>query len=106
MFRSSYECEKAIKIWANVIRGIAIAFMAICVFAAFVILCSDPEYLWWLALIIFFVGAITFVSSIFMIQFIWGFGDMVGNIRRLVDKDSNDVKNIMEEIDIEELPEL
>ena len=108
MFKSTYDCEKSIKFWAKTIMTIAKVFMWLCVVAAIIILAVDSEELWWIALIVLGDGFLTMLGAAFITPMIWGFGDIVGNARRMIDQAAGTpsaeiATGVTEE---EELPEL
>ena len=83
MLGQNYHSEKAIKQIARIvyIAGIIIACLAL--FAAFIILCVEAKYLWWVSLIVIGGGIISFIASYVFANFIWGFGEIVGNSNRI-----------------------
>ena len=102
MFDKNFNAEAAIKKWAEVILGIGKIFMGLCGLAAFIVLCVNAEYLWWVALTILGGGALTLLTTSFSSVMIWGFGDIVGNTKRNANEStSKTTKN-----DEFELPEL
>lgn len=80
----NFNAEASIKNWANIIRGLGFVFMALCVIAALVVLCCDAEYLWWVSLIILGGGGLTLLATSFSSVMIWGFGEVVGNSKKMV----------------------
>ena len=70
--------------------------------AAFIVLCCDFEYLWWVSLIILGGGGLILLSTLFTSAMIWGFGEVVGDIRRI---STRTVTEIPQNDDVE-LPEL
>ena len=101
MLGQNYHSEKAIKQIARIvyIAGIIIACLA--VFAAFIMLCVEAEYLWWISLIVIGGGIINFIASYVFANFIWGFGEIVGNSHRIATGTS-----VSTEIEEAPLPEL
>ena len=83
MLDNNFNAEESIKKWAGVIRALGIALMCLCGFAAFIVLCANARYLWWVSLIILGVGGLTLLSTSFSWVLIWGFGDLVGNTKKI-----------------------
>lgn len=80
----NFNAEGSIKKWANILRKIGFVFMALCVIAAIVVLCLEEGYYWWISLIILGGGGLTLLASLFSSVMIWGFGEVVGNSKRMV----------------------
>ena len=102
MFKKNFNAEHAIKQWANALLIIGKVLMWCSVIAAFIVLCCDAEYLWWVSLIILGGGGLALLSCISSATLLWGFGDVVGNTKRI---SAGTVTEAMQDEDIE-LPEL
>ena len=100
-FDKNFNAEASIKNWANILRGLGFVFMALCGIAAFVVFCCEPEYLWWVSLIILGGGGLILLTTSFSSVMIWGFGEVVGNSKKMV-SGSKDAPQLIET----ELPEL
>ncbi len=83
MFTNNFNAEHSIKKWAAIIQTGGNVFLVLCILAAFIILCVDAEYLWWISLIVLGDGVLTFFAARFYSTMIWGFGDVVGNTKKL-----------------------
>lgn len=100
MYKSSYNCEKAIKRIAKVYSIICYVLLAIS-FIALQIALVDFDDLLILGIVSIAVAVISLLGLL-VVPFMWGFGDIVGNLGRL----SNQSSNNNEEFTSEELPEL
>ena len=100
MYRSSYDCERAIKKIASAYRIICIVLLAISLIL-FLVSLIDFDDLLILGVVSISVAVLSLISSLF-VPFLWGFGDMVGNLGHL----SNQSSNNNEKIKPEDLPEL
>ena len=101
MFDKNFNAESSIKKWASGMLIGGKILMWCSVIAAFIVLCCDAEYLWWVSLIILGGGALIMLSTMFSATMIWGFGDVVGNIKKMTE-DTTTQTNTIEE----DLPEL
>ena len=101
MFGRHFDAELSIKKWAGLIRGIGFIFMGLCFLAAIIVLGADAEYLWWVSLIILGGGGLTLLGTTFTAVLIWGFGDVVGNTKRMATGTATQTVTMNEE-----LPEL
>ena len=102
MFDKNFNAEKSIKKWAGAILIAGKVLMGLSALAAFIVLCIDAEFLWWVSLIILGGGGIMLISAMFSATMIWGFGDVVGNTKRI---STGTVTEVEQDEDIE-LPEL
>ena len=100
MFEKNFNAEVSIKKWANIFRSLGYVFMALCGIAAIVVLCCDAD-LWWVSLVILGGGGLTLLATSLSSVMIWGFGEVVGNSKKMV-SGSNDVPESIEA----KLPEL
>ena len=103
MFNENFNAETAIKKWAKLIMLIAYVFSGLCVLASFILLMIDAEYLWWISLILIGSAAITILSASFSSVMVWGFGDLVGNVKKSC---VNTTGIELKAGDIDELPEI
>lgn len=83
MLDNNFDAEKSIKNWAVIIRTLGISLMCLCGLAAFILLCVDAQYLWWISLIILGVGVLTLIYTSFLWVLIWGYGDLIGNTKKI-----------------------
>ena len=102
MFDKNFNAEASIKKWATGIKIAGKVLLGLCLFAAFVLLVSS-KYLQTVALIVAASGALTFLITSFSATMIWGFGELIGDTKRL-SVNINNEQTKAEEID--ELPEL
>jgi hypothetical protein len=82
MFENNFNAEESIKKWAQIIANSGAVWLILCVLAGIIILCLD-EYLWWVSLIVLADGILTVILANFFAVMVWGFGDVVGNTKRL-----------------------
>ena len=102
MFKGNYTAQKAIKIWAKVFYYTAIALPILSLITFLILLCVDAEYLWWIGLTIFAGSLITALSLMFFAHIVWGYGEIVGGMRKM----SLGTRSEIEQADPSELPEL
>ena len=101
MFDKNFNAEKSIKKWAEAILIAGKVLMGLSALAAFIVLCIDVD-LGGVSLIILGGGGIMLISTMFSATMIWGFGDVVGNTKRI---STGTVTEVEQDEDIE-LPEL
>ena len=101
LFPENFNAEGSIKKWAKTILIAGIVFMVLCVLAAIVLLGVEAEDLWWIALIVLADGLLTLFGASFLSTMVWGFGDVVGNTKRIASGTTAADQNIEAE-----LPEL
>ena len=110
MFDKNYNSETFIKKTAYFMSVISKIFLAIDVLAAFIVFVIDVEDLWWIALIILGSGLLAFGFTILIAHILFGFGDIVGNTRRIAECYSDNApakkKRTFTEADIADLPEI
>ena len=105
MYTSSFDCEKALKYWAKVIRVAAAVFMGLCGIALLVFLSIDD--LWWIGLVAVADGLLTMAAAAFFSNFVWGFGDLVGNSKRALAQPSGaQAQATAQAAVVDDLPEL
>ena len=95
------QAKKQNKIISFLKRNAVYIVLVLCVLAALVILCVD-EYLWFISLIVFGNGILTYVLAQYFSVMVWGFGDIVGNTKRL----SGGTVTPIDQHEETELPEL
>ena len=93
--------ENLIKNWATCIDILGKAILGLSLIAAIVLLCCDLEDLWWIALIVIGGGAVSMAAANFSAVMVWGFGDLVGDVRRI-----SSCENATQVNDVDDLPEL
>ena len=101
MFPENFNAEESIKKWARTILIAGIVFMVLCVLAAIVLLGIEAEDFWWISLIVVVDGLLTLFGASFLSTMVWGFGDVVGNTKRIASGTTAAERNIEAE-----LPEL
>ena len=79
----NFNAETSIKKWAIIIRTLGYTLMMLCTIAAFIVLAIDAQNLWWISLNILGVSGLTTLVSTFTSSLIWGFGDIVGNVKKI-----------------------
>lgn len=102
---NSFQCESAIKKMANAMVMGAFIFMGLAALASFIVFCNEPEYTWWVALIVAGGGALVGFFVIASSRFVWGYGDIIGNTARLASTPAVEAA-VDAVIQKEELPEL
>ena len=90
MFKEDYCAEKSIKRIASIILLSAKVLIVLSFIAAFIILCIDAEYLWWISLIVVGGGLVLYYPTYTFAVLIWGFGDVVGNSKRMASSEVNE----------------
>ena len=83
MLNKNFNSEKVIKTWAIIFYYAAKIIAIGSIFTAFILLVVDPDDLWWAALTIIGCGAVVAASNVFFAHMIWGFGDIVGNTKKI-----------------------
>ena len=101
MFNKNYRSEKAIKTIANgvLLFGLGIATLAL--LAMLILLCISAKHLWWISLIVLGGGLYSLLMSYVFANFIWGFGEIVGNTERIAtgkDADTDTEEDLLPEI--------
>ena len=82
MLVKNYSAEDSIKKWAFAFDVAAIAIMILSFLAAFIVLCINAEYLWWISLIVLGGGGILGLTLMFAFHMTWGFAEIIGNTKR------------------------
>ena len=93
MFTKNFNAEKAIKLWATIIRLAGWVIAALSVPAAIIVACIDFEYLWWVGLIILGGGGLMLLPVEFLFAILWGYGDIVENTKKISGGASATVEN-------------
>ena len=83
MLGQNYHSEKAIKQIARILLVAGIVIASLAFLATFIILVVNARYLWWVSLIVLGGGLLNLVVSYVFANFIWGFGEIVGNSDRI-----------------------
>ena len=83
MFEKNFNAERSLKKWATILRVSGFCLMGICFLAALIVLCIDADWLWWISLTILGGGGLILLVTALFSSLIWGFGDVVGNTRRM-----------------------
>ena len=83
MFEKNFNAEFSIKQWANIIRLIGTIIGALSVPAAIIVFCCDPEWYGWISAVVLGGGGLFYVSHLFSSVILWGFGDLVGNTKKI-----------------------
>lgn len=83
MFDENFNAENSLKKWASIFRVSGICLMALSFLSAFIMLCINARFLWWISLIVLASSGIMLLITTFYSSLIWGLGDMIGNTRRL-----------------------
>lgn len=102
MFPKNFNAEESIKKWASIILYAGLIFLGVCVLVGFVLLCIEAEDFWWISLILLGGGLLTLFTACFLSVMVWGFGDVVGNTKRIASGTTAQA----EQSDEVELPEL
>ena len=110
MNEKDYSAENAIKKWAYLIHVFAYIWIALCSLAGLIMLCIDAEYFWWMLFAFSAGGVITALPMLAASHFMYGFGEIVGNSKRMAIGQNNNTNHAelstnIAEID-ESLPEL
>ena len=101
MLGQNYHSEKAIKQIARILMVAGIVIVSLAFLAMFIILAVNARYLWWVSLIVLGGGLLNLFVSFVFANFIWGFGEIVGNSHRIATGTS-----VSTEIEEAPLPEL
>ena len=102
MNKKNYSAENAIKKWAYFIHVCAYVWIALCSLAGFVMLCID-EYYWWMLFAFSGGGVITAFPMLAASHLMYGFGEILGNTKKMASGISSNT--ILAETEME-LPEL
>ncbi len=86
MFDNNYNSELAIKNGAKILMYCAYAIMGLFALGAIIMLFIDFKMLWTVSLAILVMGAVAGFSAILISHLVWGFGDVVGNVRKSASK--------------------
>lgn len=106
MFKENYNsktCEETIKKIAKVFYVLGITLMCLGALA-FIILLSIDDDLLLVGVIVFVAALVVGLCSMVGAHFAWGFGDIVGNVKKIASASSEN--NSVDAIDTDELPEL
>lgn len=82
MFGNWFNAEKAIKLVAEIVLLVSYILAGVGIPVALIMGIAD-KHLWFVSWII--IGAVLFILlvSVIMTPFLWGFGDLVGNVKKL-----------------------
>ena len=83
MFYSDYNPELAIKKWAKVLVILTYVLAGVCVLGAFIILCINPERLWWISLSVLVGACLFLVPAVISSHVLWGFAEIIENTKKI-----------------------
>ena len=102
MFENRFNAEKAIKLIAGIMLAASLVLAGIAVPVA-LIMGIVRNRLWIISWIIIGVALFNLLVNVIMTPFLWGFGDLIGNTKRLTINNNN---AHIKTNDIDDLPEI
>jgi hypothetical protein len=97
MLNKSFDSEKAIKTWAIIFYYAAKIIAGAAILTALILLMVDADDLWWASLVTLAGGAIVAASNVFFAHMIWGFGEIVGNTKKIASGSTESKSNFTDD---------
>ena len=82
MFDITYNSELTIKKWAKIFMFCSYVIMGVSAFAALIMIFANAKTLWPFSLTTLIGGSLTGAGLMFTSHFVWGFGDIIGNLSK------------------------
>ena len=90
MFSNNYNAEKQIKEIAKLLWILLGSWTGLSVLGAGIILITNAEDLWWISVIIVVFDIAAAISTLIASNLIWGFGDLLGDVKRIAGGNKNE----------------
>ena len=90
MFSNNYNVEKQIKEIAKLLWILLGSWTGLSVLGAGIILITNAEDLWWISVIIVAFDIAAAISTLIASNLIWGFGDLLGDVKRIAGGNKNE----------------
>ena len=100
--KPDYNCEQTIKKWAKAFYVIGIVLISLSILVGIILMCKS-EYLLTIGLIVAAGGITSGICAIFGAHITWGFGDIVGNTKKIANGTTSNTTAPATE---DELPEI
>ena len=104
-----YNCEKTIKKIAKAYKIVAYILMGLAPLVCILLAATEIFYLDELIIwVVVICGGALFLGGILLLAspFVWGFGDIGGNTKRIAEMNPSDSNSSASQSDIDELPEI